>query len=346
MSQNGIDLYIWQGSACLGGDLAAIHQKARQYGLDELWKGSDGGHWYGQPAPLTTIVGGARDAGIGISIWDYLYLSDPGATYYGYTVQGWQAEQGQILATMAACPPDRYYLNNEAEAEGQWQRAQAIATALRAQYPTFPFVSACLPVIRYHTASPYRQWSDAGFLQAPELYWSMFRGTVATPGRMGRMKATGPGVLWSTVSRQQERVQRLLSEQHPEHPWLAGSHLLDAPTLVQYWQEDCTTYGITTSPYIPTYMDAPLAGSQYACTDDEIVAFLAALDHTQVQRIAVWDWQHMDAAAFSRTQRVRDWVLLTQPDHRVQSLIEQAKALYSQGNDLLGQALTLLEAKA
>jgi hypothetical protein len=92
-------------------------------------------------------------------------------------------------------------------------------------------------------------------------------------------------------------------------------------------------------------MDCPLDSATEAAADAEVVAFLSQLDPTEALSIWVWDWQHMDDAAFVRAQKVAEWLALQDPRHKIDDLLAQAKALYGQANDLLAAVIPLLEAK-
>jgi hypothetical protein len=323
MTISGAYVYVWNGENCDGGNLAAIIARAKAAGVGLVWKADDGGNWFrqiigGVNTPVSQLVAECEAAGVPAGCWGYHY----GTNY--------QAELETATETIQLAKPRFYGLNNEAEYEGKAAVAQYVGEQLRqAAGADYDLASCCLPVIRYHLQSPYYQWSQAGFIQAPEFYWTMFQ--TAVPIVAGRQ---------NHYPNLRSFAPRLASS------LAAVPDFSDPSTLVSMWQQDCATYGITTTPYCPSYMDAPLDKASEGVSDDKLTLFLSLLDPKAVHSVWVWDYAHMDDAAWGRAARVAEWVALQDPQHRVELLIAQAKQAYATGNALMAQALDILEGKA
>jgi hypothetical protein len=181
---SGVWIWIWELGQCDGGDLAAIAARCKAAGVaGVIVKAADGGRWFPQPLAVSDIVGGLKARGIGCATWDYLYLSDAGAQFYGYTVDGWEAEAAKVSATINAASPDFHVLDVEGETEQLADpagRAQAFLARLKSLLQSsgrgeFPIAYAPLPAIRYHLRLPYRQFSDYPMPMLPQTYWTALK---------------------------------------------------------------------------------------------------------------------------------------------------------------------------
>jgi hypothetical protein len=123
--------------------------------------------------------------------------------------------------------------------------------------------------------------------------------------------------------------------------WRGQYDFGDPATLVKDWLADAQQYGIPVQTYCPTICDAPKAG--VAPTDAELVAWLAAIDRTTCPVVSVWALDSFDDGAWARLARLTEWARLDDRRYRAGLLLEQAKGLYQQGNQLVAQAIQLLE---
>ena len=162
---DGLWIWIWNWQNCEGGNAATIAAKLKSVGAKgAIVKVADGDHWFEQGQPATAIVAALRAAGTDAATWQYCYGKN--AT----------AEMTLGVQTIQQCAPAFHVLDVEQEFE-DYSNAATVATALASGIKAdiaegFPLCYSPLPAIRYHLRLPYRQFTDAGLLMLPQLYWT------------------------------------------------------------------------------------------------------------------------------------------------------------------------------
>lgn len=155
----GQGMWIWQISACEGGDIGRIVAKAKQIGLGHvLIKVADAEKAYNEPKD-SDLVTALLAAGIEPWAWVYTYPTGPEGE------AEWHATQ--FLADQFAG------LIVDAEKEYAWhgQAATAYAKRLRELLPeaTLGFTSYWSPVL--HPEIPWAQFLSTMDLNLPQVYW-------------------------------------------------------------------------------------------------------------------------------------------------------------------------------
>jgi hypothetical protein len=308
--------YVWEGQNSDGGSIKAIAAKLKQYkATGALLKCADGGNWY----PMWYDLGDGKGL-----------LNRPATA----VVQALQAE-GIVVGCWDYQYGDPAPVTVNGYPRQGWQMELQLAQeTITLAKPDFYAVNNEL---EYEAAG---RWKNA--LQVAQA----LRTTAGTDYPL--LNATVPPIT-----------------QHPNSPWRQWADANFIPSPEMYWSfwrgqvdygdptvlvdgynNDSDFYQLPRSPLIPIYCDAPLAGAQYAITDSELIAFLAALDPKATTCIMNWDYQSMDDAAWARAQKVSEWLSANDPQQRIDMLIAQARDAYTSANTLLSQVIPLLEAKA
>jgi peptidoglycan hydrolase-like protein with peptidoglycan-binding domain len=157
---SGRGMWIWYVSQSNGGDLAAIIDTARTYGVGTLMiKSGDGATaWPQFDSQLVSIL---HADGLKACAWQYVYGSQP----------IYEAEVGAAAVQAGA---DCLLIDAESEYEGKYVQAQQYVTKLRQLIGSrFPVGLAGFPYVDYHPAFPYSVFLGPGGAQfnIPQMYW-------------------------------------------------------------------------------------------------------------------------------------------------------------------------------
>lgn len=167
LSINGIGIWIWNISACDGGNWDKIIARCQTAGINwiliKCGESSRNTQW--QPATAQIAIDKCHAAGLKIGGWNY---SRP-ATY--------QAEV-ELITSCVAQGLDFWILDPEIE----WQDAannKVLATnfmqALRAKLGNdFTLAYAPFAIPQFHTSYPYREFHQYASFCATQLYWTEF----------------------------------------------------------------------------------------------------------------------------------------------------------------------------
>jgi hypothetical protein len=157
---DGSGMWIWVLARSEGGDLGAIVNRARAYGVTTVFlKSSDGTNFWSQFSPQNVAT--LKNAGLHVCAWQYVYGSNP----QGEATLGVRAVQNG-----AEC----LVIDAEGEYEGKYSQAQTYVSALRAGIgASYPLALGSFPYNDFHPSFPYSVLLGPGGAQfdLPQMYW-------------------------------------------------------------------------------------------------------------------------------------------------------------------------------
>ena len=300
-----VELFVHDWKNCADGSMLGVIQKAKDAGVGLIVKSDDGGNWYPQYVSGTnTPVSAIIEACRDAGL--------PSASCWGYC-----------------------YMDPQPVYEGSYLHQGVAAEAQRA-------------IQTIQIAKPDRYYCDNELESEGKPTEGQLYVTTVNQGAQGLNTALVSSCLPIVQYHQSGLYYQFGAQggwtQAPQMywPYWRGQEYGDGPGVVNWWNEACKTFNIPANVYYPTYCDSASDGKE--STDTEIVAWLAVLTQQQCPVVSLWAYDGMSDAAWERLKLVTEWDLAGDPRHQAALLIEQAKALYQQGNALAKQALTLLGA--
>lgn len=169
-------IWVWNYPRCCGGDPVAIAQHIKDAScVGVLVKSGDGGHDFGQGAPIEEILLDLRQQGIQAEPWEYWYLRDTPGDEYGIPTLTYREEAQHLIATCTKTGAAFGAIDIEGESENAASptvNARLALAAVKQALSGLELYYAPLAQPNYHPRLPYAAMNEfcAGVL--PQAYYN------------------------------------------------------------------------------------------------------------------------------------------------------------------------------
>ncbi len=155
----GKQLWIWEVSQSLGGDIESIVSLGKDLGLSGfLVKAHDGGAVWPQ---FQQVLGPLKQAGFLVGAWGYVYSSDIVA-------------EARAAQTVIEAGADWYVFDGESSFNGAGAAADQLGGMVRKKNPNLTIGYAPFALPHDHPSFPYAEFSQYCNVCLPQVYWSEF----------------------------------------------------------------------------------------------------------------------------------------------------------------------------